>query len=267
MPTLITSRSNPKVKQLRALQNRKEREAAGLFLVEGIRQVGDAVAAHAPIESLYYAPDLLISEFALGLIEEQATQGVACYALAPDVFESVASREGPQGILAVVRQPKTILADLNPQNFGWGVALVAPQDPGNIGTILRTINAVGANGLLLLENSADPYHPTAMRAGMGANFWHPVVTALFNEFASWAGQHEYHIVGTSAHGSTDYREMAGYHKPLILLMGSEREGLSDEQIKVCHQLVRLPMQGQVSSLNLSVATGVMLYAMLDKLGG
>lgn len=264
---LITSRTNPKIKQVRALQNRKEREAAHLFVVEGIRHVGDAVAANADLEFICYAPDLLVSDFALNLIYQQTEQGVACYPVSADVFESLASREGPQGILAVVRQPETTLTDLNPTNFGWGVALVAPQDPGNVGTILRTINAVGASGLLLLESSTDAYHPTAIRASMGASFWHPIVQTSFADFATWATQHGYHLVGTSANGSVDYRSVTDYPKPLILLMGSEREGLTPEQIAICHQVVRLPMVGQVSSLNLSVATGVMLYAMLDKLGG
>ncbi|MBI5930572.1 MAG: RNA methyltransferase [Chloroflexi bacterium] len=262
---LITSRTNPKIKQLRALQNRKERDAAGLFMVEGIRHVGDAVAAGAKLEFICYAPDLLISEFALDLIQQQTLQGVACYPVSAEVFESVASREGPQGIMAVVRQPNIVLADLNPANFVWGVALVAPQDPGNVGTILRTVNAVGASGLILLESSTDAYHPTAIRASMGASFWHPIVHAAFDDFAKWANQQGYHIVGTSAHGSVDYRTVTEYPKPLILLMGSEREGLTTEQIAICHQLVRLPMVGQVSSLNLSVATGVMLYEMFDKL--
>lgn len=263
---LITSRTNPKIKQVRALQNRKEREVSHLFVVEGIRHVGDAVAANANLEFICYAPDLLISDFALNLIRQQTQRGIPCYPVSADVFESVASREGPQGILAVVRQPETALTELNPTNFGWGVALVAPQDPGNVGTILRTINAVGASGLLLLESGTDAYHPTAIRASMGASFWHPIVQTSFSNFAAWAHQHNYHIMGTSAHGSVDYRTIPHYPKPLILLMGSEREGLTSEQIAICHQLVRLPMVGQVSSLNLSVATGVMLYSMFEKLG-
>ncbi len=263
---LITSRTNPKIKQVRALQNRKEREVSHLFVVEGIRHVGDAVAANADLAFICYAPDLLISDFALNLIQQQTQHGVPCYPVSADVFESLASREGPQGILAVVHQPQNTLMDLDPINFGWGVALVAPQDPGNVGTILRTINAVGASGLLLLESGTDAYHPTAIRASMGASFWHPIVQTSFSNFAAWAHQHNYHIMGTSAHGSVDYRTIPHYPKPLILLMGSEREGLTSGQIAICHQLVRLPMVGQVSSLNLSVATGVMLYSMFEKLG-
>jgi TrmH family RNA methyltransferase len=234
-------------------------------VVEGIHHVGEAVAARVRIAYLCYAPDLLTSDFAHGLIEQLTEQGVPCYATTAEVFESMASKEGPPGILAVVHHAATSLSDLTPQNFAWGVALVAPQDPGNVGSILRTLDAVGASGLLLLEDSVDPYHPTAIRASMGALFWHPAAMTSFHEFAGWVAQHDYTVIGTSAHAATDYREIHRYQPPLILLLGSEREGLSPEEMRVCRQVIRLPMQGRAGSLNLSVAAGIMLYDMLSKL--
>jgi RNA methyltransferase, TrmH family len=257
----LTNPRNPHVKQARALQQRKVRDETGLFVVEGIRHVGEAVEAGAQVEYICYAPGLLESDFAYRLLEEQMAKGLHCYALAPEVFRSLAEKENPQGIMAVVRQPHTALADLTPDNFAWGVALVAPQDPGNIGTILRTLDAVGASGLLLLDGGADPAHPNAVRASMGAQFWLPVVSASFDDFAAWAKGHGYHLFGTSAHGSLDYRSVTGYPRPCILLLGSEQKGLLPEQTAVCEQLIRLPMQGRVSSLNLAVAAGVMLYQM------
>jgi TrmH family RNA methyltransferase len=155
------------------------------------------------------------------------------------------------------------LADISPANFGWGVALVAPQDPGNVGTILRTIDAVGASGLLLLDSSVDPTHPTAVRASMGAIFWHPVLQISFSDFANWTRGHGYRVYGTSAHGNVTYQAVGAYERPLVLLMGSEKEGLTPEQAGLSDALVRLPMRGQVTSLNLAVATGVMLYQMLE----
>lgn len=262
---MITSRRNAKIKHVRALRQRKQRAASGLFLVEGIRHVGDAVQAGAELQAIYYAPELLTSPFAEKLIAEASAQGVACHAVTADVFDSVAEKENPQGILAVVRQPQQALSELSPQNFPWGVALVEPQDPGNVGTIIRTINAAGASGLILLEDSVDAYHPTAVRASMGALFWHPVVNAEFSEFDGWAKRSGYHVYGTSAAAGRDYREVAVYQRPLILLMGSEREGLTEAQAAVCEELVRLPMRGQVTSLNLAVATGILLYAVLDSL--
>ncbi len=258
---LISSRNNPKIKQVRALRQRKARQESRLFLVEGIRHVGEAIQAGAVIQAIYYAPELLKSEFAIKLIQEQAQAGVMCYATSVDVFDALAEKENPQGILAVAQQPDYRLDGLSPQNFPWGVALVAPQDPGNLGTILRTIDAVGASGLLLLESSVDVYHASAVRASMGTLFWYPVVPATFAAFTAWVGQYAYHVYGTSAHAVTDYREVRAYVKPRILLLGSEREGLTPEQTAICEQLVRLPMDGRATSLNLAVAAGVMLYAM------
>ena len=264
-PTLTNPR-NPHIKQARLLlRQRKLRDEAGLFVVEGIKHVGEAVAAGAALEYLCYAPDLLESRFAYDLIEEQSRRGLHCYALAADVFESVAEKEHPQGILAVVRQPRALLSELRPDRFGWGVAVVNPQDPGNIGTLLRTIDAVGASGLILLEGGADPYHPNSVRASMGALFWLPIASATFAEFTQWAGGHGYHLYGTSAHGAPDYREVKEYQRPAILLLGSEQKGLTDEQRAACEQLIRLPMRGRASSLNLAVAAGVVLYDMLARL--
>jgi len=263
----ISSRTNPKIKLLRALKVRQSRQESGLALVEGIHPVGEAVAAaqagRLALESLFYAPELLKSDFALQLVRGQSAAGTSCYPVRREVFESIADKENPQGILAVVRLRGYDLKTLGPENFPWGVALVAPQDPGNLGTILRTIDAVGASGLLLLDTSADPYHPSAVRASMGALFWYPIVRAPFAEFAHWAKQGGYTVYGTTAHAATDYRNVKIYQRPLILLLGSEREGLSPEQSSACDQLLSMPMRGRATSLNLAVAAGVMLYAMLE----
>jgi TrmH family RNA methyltransferase len=260
---LITSRNNAKVKGARALRRRKARQEQGAFVVEGIRHVGEAVESGANVQAIFYAPDQLVSPYAKSLIQTQSLAGVPCYATTPGVFASLAGKENPQGILAVVQQPARALESLSPGNFRWGVALVSPQDPGNLGTILRTVDAVGANGLILLENSVDPYHPTAVRASMGTLFWLPVVSTSYEAFQNWAQKHRYHIYGTSAHAEADYRAV-NYTSPCILLMGSEQEGLTQAQASICESLVRMPMRGRATSLNLAVATGVMLYAMIEK---
>jgi TrmH family RNA methyltransferase len=277
--TAINSRDNPKIKQIRALRQRKERDARGLFLVEGIHHIGECAEAGRRstsssvaqvvdkgrwLEYICYCPELLTSDFALHLIQEQAQDGVPCYRLPAELLVSLAEKENPQGILAVARQHRCNLDRLNPANFPWGIALDAPQDPGNIGAILRTIDAVGASGMLLLDSSADPFHPSAVRASMGALFWYPVAWATFSEFQRWIRVNGYHLIGTSTHASLDYREASPYSKPLILLMGSEREGLTDEQKAACDQVVHIPMLGRVSSLNLAVAMGIVAYTMLEK---
>jgi TrmH family RNA methyltransferase len=261
----ITSRNNPKIKAARALRDRRARDERGEFLVEGIHQIGAAVEAGAELRAIFYAPAYLRSSFARQLLETLFARGVPCNATTAEVFDSLADRENPQGLLAVASQRQAGLHSLNGENFPWGVALVSAQDPGNLGAILRTIDAVGASGLLLLEGGVDAYHPAAVRASLGAIFWRPVVAASFAEFAAWARRGGYTVYGTSAHASLDFREVERFARPSILLLGGEREGLSAEQAAACDQVLRLPMHGHVTSLNLAVATGVLLYSILERL--
>lgn len=264
---MIGSRSNTKVRSVRALRQRKGRDESHTYLVEGIHLVGAALESGATIEAIFYAPDLLTSDYALGLIKQTGSRGLPCYPTTPDVFSSLASKEHPQGILAVVQQSRQSLTDLTPEDFSWGLACVSPQDPGNIGTILRTIDAVGASGLVMLDGGVDIYHPTAVRASMGAIFRKPVVSAAFNEFSVWAHANGFQIVGSSTHGSKNYQEVKRYRRPLILLLGEERRGLTPAQAEICTSMLRLPMHGKVTSLNLAVAAGVLLYDMLGKMEG
>jgi TrmH family RNA methyltransferase len=231
------------------------------LLTEGIHAVGQAVEAGAAIAAIYYAPDLLTSDYASRLVQEQQAAGTEVVPVRADVFAAVAEKENPQGILALVRQRSFALETLSPLNLSWGVALVTPQDAGNVGTILRTIDAVGADGLLLLDGGVDALHPGLVRASMGAVFWHSLVAASFERFAAWARKHNYHVYGTSAHAERLAGELPRYEKPAILLLGSERSGLTNEQASTCTQMLRLPMAGHVSSLNLAVAAGVLLYDM------
>lgn len=263
---MITSKANPKIKQVRALSQHKERTATGLFVAEGIAHVGAALQAQADIETILHVPETLKSEFASDLLKQAAKRKIPVEEVSAEVFESVAGKEHPAGILAMIKQPGTTVETLPTTPSSWYVALVTPQDPGNVGTILRTIEAVGASGLILLDGGVDAYHPTAVRASLGAVFYKPTVTATFDRFKSWAKGNGYDVVGTSAKGSEDYLA-ASYRRPLILLMGSEQKGLSPEQREACDQLIKMPMEGKISSLNLAVATGVMLYALKSKLQG
>jgi TrmH family RNA methyltransferase len=262
--TLLTSRQNPKIKQIRALSSRKQRQEQGFFVVEGIRHVGEVIESGAPIEYLLYAPELLKSEYAYSLITQLRLRDIPVFTTTPDVFTDIAEKHHPQGILAVVRQKLAPLGSLSQDNFRWGVAILSPQDPGNLGTLIRTLDAAGADGLIVLENGTDIFHPKAVRASMGTIFWKPVVYASFAEFRAWQNVHKYNIYGTSAKGSVNFTEV-DFQCPAILLLGSEREGLGEEQIALCDFLVSLPMRGRATSLNLSVAAGVLLYEMGERL--
>jgi TrmH family RNA methyltransferase len=276
---LISGRSNPLVKKIRALRQPKGRRESGLFLVEGIHHVGEAVEAGWELETLVYAPDLLTSDFGLRLVDEQSRRGVRCATLTRDLFADIAEKDNPQGILAVVRQRHLTLEHLlsspqgAPENFRFGAAVVSPQDPGNVGTILRTLDAVGADGLILLDSltgagsGVDPYHPSVVRASMGAIFWKPLVQASFDDFMKWVRKHGYQLVGSSAHAKTDYRDFKRGDQPTILLLGSEQKGLTQEHMAACDVTLSIPMNGRASSLNLAVAAGILLYAMMKRSRG
>lgn len=249
---------------IRALRQKKTRQETGNFLVEGIHLVGEAAQAGMEIGSILYAPELLRSDFALGLIDELAEVGVPCYPTDADVFKSAAGKENPQGLMAVVSQFDRKLTELTPQNFNWGAALISPQDPGNIGTILRTIDAVGADGLVLIDESADPYHPSCVRASMGSMFWLSITSTSFSDFSYWVADMGYTVYGSSAHGDSEYTEIDNYRSPCVLLMGSERAGMSPQHEKICETVLRIPLRGRASSLNLGVAAGVLLFSMMAK---
>jgi TrmH family RNA methyltransferase len=258
--TLLSSRQNPRIKQIRSLGKRKQRQLQDLFVAEGIRHVGEAIESGAEIEYVVYSPDLLTSDYAYRLLTHLELINIPVFKTTPDLFSYMAEKENPQGILAVIKQKLTAIHTLNAENFSWGVAIFSPQDPGNLGTILRTLDSAGADGLIVIDNSTDIFHPTAVRASMGTLFWKPVVYTSFQEFKAWQKIHQYHLYGTSAHGEEDYSNIK-FERPTILMLGSEREGLKEDQIALCDSLIRLPMRGRATSLNLSIAAGIMLYEM------
>jgi RNA methyltransferase, TrmH family len=261
MPELITSSANPLIKQVRALRQKKARDESGLFLVEGILHVGEAAEAGWEFETLLYCPERLKSEFGRQLVEKLVHDGVRCQPVSESAFESFSEKENPQGIAALLHQKRRELSKI--ASFKLAVAIVAPQDPGNVGTILRTLDAVGADGLILLDGGADPYHPSAVRASMGTLFWKPFFSATFPEFVEWTQKGGCRRIGTSAHATTDYRQMHLDARPTVLLLGSEQKGLLPEQLAACDELIALPMRGRATSLNLAVAAGVFLYMLTN----
>ena len=261
MAELISSPSNPLIKQARALRQKKARDESGLFLVEGILHVGQAAEAGWEFDTLLYAPERLKSGFGRQLVEKLSAAGTRCQPVSEAAFESFAEKDNPQGIAALLHQKHLGLAAVSPVSGWFGAALVSAQDPGNVGTVLRTLDAVGADGLFLLEGGADPFHPSVVRASMGTLFWKPFVQAPFDEFVAWARRGGVRLIGSSAHASLDYREASLDERPTVLVLGSEQKGLSPEQVAACAELVSLPMRGRASSLNLAVAAGILLYGL------
>jgi TrmH family RNA methyltransferase len=262
---LISSRANPILKLARSLRERKDRALTRLFLVEGILHVGEAVEAGWEIETLLYAPERLSSAFARQLVNDLADRGVRCQPVTAEAFESVTEKDNPQGVAAIVRQCTWALGDFSSRPLRLAAACVSPQDPGSVGTILRTLDAMGSDALFLLDGGVDPFHPSVVRASMGAIFWKPVVQTSFTAFVQWAREGGMCLIGTSARGSVDYRAFQPGDAPAVLVLGSEQKGLAPAQLAACDVLVRLPMRGRGSSLNLAVAAGILLYALTDSL--
>lgn len=251
------------IRQIRRLRGRDERERTGTCYVEGARIVAQALRAGFTIERGVVALDLLSGDFGLSVVQDLRRAGVPILELSPVAFGSISFKESLQGIGAVVRTRIESLADVDlTDTLGW-VALDAVGNPGNLGAILRTGDAVGCAGLIALGDTVDPYHPAAVRASMGAVFSQRLARASFAEFVRWKQERGYPVIGTSGNAPREYREVA-YHAPVVLLMGSERLGLSDEQQAVCDQLVRIPMVGTGDSLNLAVATSVVLYEVFQQ---
>lgn len=257
---MITSTSNPTIKEIRKLRERKERERTGLYYLEGLRIVGEAFACGAELQQIVVAQELLVSEFGLELAQKARASRIDCIEVSAEVFSSISAKDGPQGIAAVAKEKWSGLDQ--PLHAGDWVALVAVQSPGNLGTILRTHDSVGGRGIILLDNSVDPYDPVVVRASMGAIFSQEIVLTTLPEFTQWRSRHSVPVIGASGGASEDYHT-AVYPPDLVLLMGSERQGLTASHLAICDQTVRIPMVGRSDSLNLAVATAIILYEIFN----
>jgi len=263
---IIFSRSNPAVKAIRALGNRKQRDGTGRFFVDGLHLVAAATQQQADIETCVVAPELLTSAFGRELARSLTHNSAPMLEVTADVFQSLAAKDYAQGIGIVARQRWLDLARVRPEAGQCWVALDTVHYPANLGTILRTCDAVGAAGVILLGSTTDPYDPAAVRASLGAIFSQRLARASFAEFAAWRDRHGLAVVGTSPAAPLDYQALA-YQPPLVLLMGSEPRGLTHEQQALCDIMVNIPMVGHSDSLNLAVATGVMLYEVFNQQRG
>ena len=258
---MITSLSNEKIKQIRHLKDRKYRNETGLYYIEGLRLVIEACQQGERIDALVVAPDLLTSEIGKHLLSEEQWKS-KILEVSAEVFESLSHKEGPQGIAAVLMQDWVGLDAIKPEKGLW-VALDSVADPGNLGSILRTTDAAGGLGVILLDQSTDPYDPTALRASMGAIFNLKISRCSLGDFRDWKRSHDIFLVGTDGEAECDYRQIQ-FPQPLIVLMGSEREGLQSEHYSMCDKVVKIPMIGRSDSLNLAVATGIMIYEVFNQ---
>jgi TrmH family RNA methyltransferase len=257
-PRRVTSLTNPLVKLARGLHLRKAREESGLFLAEGLKIVTEAVdLGHVP-RRLLHGPG---AEHPVlqRVIRATEAAGGDVVEVSREVLEKIARRDNPQAVLGVFPQMVAPIERLEPSQAQCWVALQAVRDPGNLGTIVRTADAAGCGGVILVGDCCDPFSVEAVRATMGSIFAVPIYKLDVAAFLAWRRRWPGSVVGTLLTAQVDYRS-ADYRAPNLILMGNEQAGLPPELADTCDVAVKIPMRGRADSLNLSVAAGIMIYA-------
>lgn len=253
----VTSLANPVVKELRALHMKKERAESGLFLAEGLKLVTDALEEGWPIRTLVHAARVKDQPLVKRAVAAAKARGALVLETSDEVLTKICRRDNPQMVVAAFEQKIGRLAELTKPTGVW-VALEGIKDPGNLGTIVRTVDSVGAAGVILLGDTTDPFALEAVRATMGSLFHVPLLAASLEDFVAWKRATGIPVWGTHLKGAVDYR-VVDWPETCVLMMGNEQSGISDAHVAACDGIVKIPMAGRADSLNLAVATAVMLY--------
>lgn len=254
----ISSLQNPRIKQLVKLRDRRPRDEAGVFLVEGYRQIRRALEKNIVLTELYFSPDWFLGENEPALIERARLAGAQIFELTKEAFAKVAYRERPDGLLAVAPQWRNTLDNLKLQSEPFLLVVEAIEKPGNLGTILRSADAAGVDALIVCDPVTDLFNPNVVRASTGVLFSVPVVIAGSAEVRDWLRTKAIRAVATTP-SATDLYTATDLRGPLALVMGSEQYGLSDYWLKEADQRVVIPMAGQADSLNVAMATIITLF--------
>lgn len=270
MITEISSPANPVFKSLKSLGDKKGRKAEGLFLAEGLRVCTEALqTGHVP-RTLIFAADAEGHPLTAALIAATTAAGNMAIRATRDLLHRLTGKDNPGAVAAAYPIPGTGLDRIDRTTAPIWVVAENLKDPGNLGTMLRTCDAVGAGGIILLGQSCDPFSLEAVRASMGALFTRTIAQATGEAFFDWLRRGPGTLVGAALDGATiDYRAHR-FTAPTFLFMGNEQSGLPAADAAACDALVRLPMRGTADSLNVAVATAVLLYEALNQfepLGG
>jgi len=263
MPREITGFSNPFVKQVRSLREKKHRRASGHFLAEGLRILTEALDVGVAPAMLWYAPDSSEHPLVVRLIAATEASNGQVFVTSPEILGKLSGKDNPGSVIGVYPERLTPLADLDRGAADLWIVAERLRDPGNLGTILRTGDAVGAGGLILIDDCTDPFSVEAVRASMGAIFTQSVTTASWADFIAWLRAGAGQLVGTSLNAQTDYQATA-YARPTFILVGNEAQGLPADYEAACDKLVKMPMRGRADSLNAAIATAVMAYEVLNQ---
>jgi TrmH family RNA methyltransferase len=254
----VTSLTNPTIKDIRALALPKNRKESGLFVTEGMKLVADAVEEDWPIKILVYGQKVADHPVVRRVAVRAHARGGDILEVSEAVLAKITRRENPQMVVGVFEQRLTPKEDIRPGPAGVWVALEGIKDPGNLGTIIRTADAVGAEGVILVGDTVDPFGVEAVRATMGSIFHMKLAKMSVAEFVAWRKSWPGIVVGTHLAGAKDYRTV-DYDRPVLLFMGNEQSGLPENLAALCDQLVKIPQAGRADSLNLAIATGIMLF--------
>ena len=259
MPRQVSAFSNTTVKRLRSLRDKKHRKSEGLFLAEGLRIIAEARDSGKLPEIIAFSAEGAKHPLAAEIIAAIEAAGGEAIETTADILSKMSGKDNPQMLLGAYRQPETALERIDRSAAPLWMVAQALRDPGNIGTILRTGDAAGAGGLILIDDSADPFSVEAVRASMGAVFTQAVAIARWEEFLGWLRSGPGQLAGTSLKATHDYLE-AKYEQPCFLLIGNEQQGLPPSYEAECDLLVKIPMAGRADSLNAAMAAAVMAFA-------
>ncbi len=261
---MFSSRQNPLFKQLKSLGTRSGRAKSGLYLLEGVRLVEEAIAAAIPIEHAVYSSHLERNQRGLECLNALASMGVNPQPFADKLFCELASTERPQGILVAARLPLTLASKAGFWSEGklW-LLIDGVQDPGNLGTILRTAEALGVDRVVALKGTVDPYNEKVIRSAMGAIFRLPLVSEQGNELVlTKLRQQGVQLVVSALAESVPYNQV-NYAERLALVVGNEGAGVAPFWLEAADAIVQIPILGQAESLNVAVATGVLLAKIVE----
>lgn len=260
---LVSNPRDSRFLALRSLQTPQDRFRTGLYIIEGIRHLARAVEHNAPIESLFLEPSVLSNPFGQKLARRLRKGGIPGIRLSCQLYRDLTLAAEPQGIGAVLRQKWTPLSSLKLEPDSLWLAVESIESPGNLGTIIRTAEAAGANGIFLLDADCDPYEPATVRATMGSLFSQKLIRCSPGEFIAWAKSNGVATVASSPVGLMDYKGLR-YRFPSVLVIGSEKRGLSGQLLETADFIVRIPMKGGCDSINAAVAAGVLLFEMASQ---
>ena len=264
MPRVITGFSNPLVKRVRALRDKKFRRVERMFLAEGLRILTEALDAGVVPEMLWYAPESEGHPLVQRLIAETEARRGDVLVTSPDILSKLSGKDNPGSVIGVYRETTTPLDTLDRSAAEIWIVAERLRDPGNLGTMMRTGDAVGAGGIILIDDCTDPFSVEAVRASMGAIFTQAVVQTRWDLFLPWLRGGAGQLVGTSLNTDLDYQAPT-YAPPVFLMIGNEAQGLPPDYEAACDLLVKMPMRGKADSLNAAVAAAVMSYEVLNQL--